>query len=49
MFVSLKSEICLPKVCTYFMNTTNGNMGVDLKRSISILGEDKRVSKQINS
>ena len=30
-------------------NTTNGNMGVDLKRSISILGEDKRVSKQINS
>ena len=31
------------------MNTTNGNMGVDLKRSISILGEDKRVSKQINS
>ena len=24
-------------------------MGVDLKRSISILGEDKRVSKQINS
>lgn len=31
------------------MNTTNGNMGVDLKRSIFILGEDKRVSKQINS
>ena len=33
----------MPKVCTYFMNTTNGNMGVDLKRSISILGEDKKM------
>ena len=39
----------MPKVCIYFINTTNGKMSVDLKRSISILGEDKRVSKQINS
>ncbi len=48
MFVSLESEIRLPIVCSYFMNTTNGNMGVGLKRSVFIIGDD-RVGKQINS
>ena len=31
MFVSLRVKSDCRKVCTYFMNTTNGNMGVDLK------------------